>query len=404
MTIGIYLENYRAGGLDRVVIDTVNHWPNSSDNFIIFCNDLHAGLVNLKKDIQRPVTYVTYSSPSYMRRYLKPKRVWLIRQLDRIFYATLGCYITMLWEIPKLASLFKKWKIEALMIHNGGWPAARSSRSAMFAGHLAKAKKILIVIHGLAQKHPFLIRLQEFCLETLLRFLNFTFIAVSIAVKKSLLKFTKLPPAVVVWNGTREPDQKSENTELLKEIRKELGIDSNHFVLGMFGTLEINRGHDFMLKVMKRVVQLHPDTLLLIAGTGTLSEQARIRNLVTQEKLNGEVRLLGFWNDAHQVIRNLDVLVNPVQDTESFGLVALEAMSLKRPVVATRVGGIPEVVQDKVTGFVVDPKDINGFAEKIVELAKNPDLRRYMGEAGYLRFKKNFLASRMVDDYKRLLS
>jgi len=116
------------------------------------------------------------------------------------------------------------------------------------------------------------------------------------------------------------------------------------------------------------------------------------------------VQLIGFRNDVPRLIFACDVVVNAAQAYESFGLVAVEAMALRRPVVASRVGGIPEVVVDGHTGFLIQPNDEVGFAERLATLWKSPELRRQMGEEGFARYASLFRADRMASRYWETLA
>ena len=97
------------------------------------------------------------------------------------------------------------------------------------------------------------------------------------------------------------------------------------------------------------------------------------------------------------------MLVVPPQAYESFGYVAVEAMCCRVPVVVTDVGGLPEVVEDGVCGYVVDQHDRVSFANHIEELLCDETLRKKMGEQGKLRYEKYFSAKRMASEYAELV-
>jgi glycosyltransferase involved in cell wall biosynthesis len=98
----------------------------------------------------------------------------------------------------------------------------------------------------------------------------------------------------------------------------------------------------------------------------------------------------------------VQVLVAPSQSYESFGYTVAEAMACALPAVVTNVGGLPEVVEDGVTGYVVSPQDGREFAAKIVYLLRNEALRHHMGQMGLKRFEEHFLAERMTREYVNL--
>jgi len=94
-----------------------------------------------------------------------------------------------------------------------------------------------------------------------------------------------------------------------------------------------------------------------------------------------------------------DVFVTPSICFDTFGMVNLEAMEHKKPVVATVFGGSPEVVREGETGYLANPFEVEEFAERIGRLLRDPDSRRRMGEAGYLRFQRHFTIERLTAEY-----
>ena len=114
------------------------------------------------------------------------------------------------------------------------------------------------------------------------------------------------------------------------------------------------------------------------------------------------LRLLGFRSDISNLLKQAQLLVVPSRAFESFGLVCVEAITHRCPVVATRVGGIPEVVKDGFGGFTVPLNPIL-FAERIIQLLSDEDLRNKVAEKGYEVFLKNSLPIECVEEYDKPL-
>ena len=119
--------------------------------------------------------------------------------------------------------------------------------------------------------------------------------------------------------------------------------------------------------------------------------------------LNDAVHLMDFRSDLSNLFANTDVLVVSSQSYESFGFTSVEAMAHKVPVVATNIGGIPEVVKNGEGGYCVDYRDTGAFAGAIVRLLKDEGLRREQGEKGFARYQKHFSAARMAGEYAELI-
>lgn len=159
------------------------------------------------------------------------------------------------------------------------------------------------------------------------------------------------------------------------------------------GRLEKQKGLDVAIAAMRLIVDKAPGVQLAIAGSGSLRGEldAQIERL----GLGGSVTLLGRYGDVDELMRNSDAFVHTAR-WEGFGLVLLEAMRAGLPVVATRVGAIPEVVEDGVTGHLVPPDDPRSLADAVLELVRNPSRGHQLGRAGFARLQKHFSPDAMA--------
>jgi L-malate glycosyltransferase len=123
--------------------------------------------------------------------------------------------------------------------------------------------------------------------------------------------------------------------------------------------------------------------------------------LVRDKNLTGDVHFLGKQNQVQELLCCADVLLLP-SDLESFGLVALEAMACGVPCVCSRVGGLPEVIQDGVEGYLVPPRDIATMAARTLDILADSELQRRMGEAGRRRALSQFCSSKIIPQYENL--
>jgi L-malate glycosyltransferase len=142
-----------------------------------------------------------------------------------------------------------------------------------------------------------------------------------------------------------------------------------------------------------------PDARFVIAGEGEL--RPALERQIKEHHLEKHVLLAGFRPDVLSLHKGFDIFVMS-SITEGLGTSLLDAMACGKPIVATRAGGIPEVVVDGETGILVAPRDDRGLASAIVTLLKDESLRRRMGEAGLARVRAHFSAERMVQDTLRV--
>ena len=183
------------------------------------------------------------------------------------------------------------------------------------------------------------------------------------------------------------------------DLRPTLGIAPGTVLIGAVGSLIRRKGHDVLVRAISEVENVH----LLVASDGP--EREPLQALSAELGLASRVHFLGYHEPITDIYRSCDVMVLASR-ADAFGLVLAEAGYSRRPVVATRVGGIPEVVVDGETGFLVPPDDVPALAAAIGRLAADPTLRGRLGAAGRARAEANFSVQRMAaefsDTYERL--
>jgi N-acetyl-alpha-D-glucosaminyl L-malate synthase BshA len=153
-----------------------------------------------------------------------------------------------------------------------------------------------------------------------------------------------------------------------------------------------------VIAVFSRVRKACPAKLLLV-GDGP--ERPKAEWLAETQGVAGDVLFMGKQSDMAPLLSIADILLLP-SENESFGLVALEAMACEVPVIATRIGGIPEVVEDEEDGFLFQLGDVAGMADASIRLVKNPKLRAEMGKSARQHAIRDFCASKIVRHYENL--
>lgn len=157
----------------------------------------------------------------------------------------------------------------------------------------------------------------------------------------------------------------------------------------------VKRVHD-LVYAMKMVLRKAPGARLMLVGDGP--DRISVERLVKRLGLEEHVMLTGFRSDVANLLNCSDVVVL-CSETESAPLTLLEGMSSGLPVIATRVGGIPEIVDDGVNGFLVQSKNPEAIAERVLELNADPELRRRIGEAARARVLERYTAEKVVGQY-----
>lgn len=168
--------------------------------------------------------------------------------------------------------------------------------------------------------------------------------------------------------------------------------------VGYVGRLEPEKGVGCLIDAMSLVRRRHPTAVLIVAGTGSLEQSLKEKSLSVGP---GAVTFTGFAGDVASLYARVHVLVLPSL-YEGLPLSLLEGMAAGRPVVATAVGGIPEVVREGVNGFLVPPDDPRALAEKIEQLLHDPEGRAAMGKAARETVLRHFTADRMIAETEAL--
>lgn len=182
-------------------------------------------------------------------------------------------------------------------------------------------------------------------------------------------------------------------------LRKQLGLADQIKVLGMVARLDPRKGHKDLLSAYSLVIKEMPETVLLIIGDGALRKM--LERETVRLNLAAQVHFLGDRSDILDLLAAIDVYVHS-SVSEGMPNAVMEAMAVAKPVVATRVGGITELVIDKQTGWLVEPGHPTALAERIVFALRHQAEARRMGLAAAERIKIHFSAEKMVMAYHTL--
>jgi len=186
-----------------------------------------------------------------------------------------------------------------------------------------------------------------------------------------------------------------------EECREKLAFLPSEKILLYVGNLEPRKGPDILIKAMPRILKNVYDTKLVIVGDGVMRNE--LNNLAEKLKISERVKFTGFVHKSEKVLyyKSADVLVLPSL-YEVFGIVNLEAMACNVPIVASKIGGIPDVVKDGENGLLVPPRDSEALADAIIYLLKNKDIRERMGENGRKLVEEKYTWKKVAEETDKL--
>lgn len=228
-------------------------------------------------------------------------------------------------------------------------------------------------------------------------------VAVSRDDQRKMVEIERIPPEKTrfIPNGIDlEPPPKDAG----KRIRRELGLGVDQPVIGTVATLRAQKALDVLIEAALILREEFTDLAVLVAGGAdpqAAEEAARLEALVARLGVGETVRFLGPRDDVPSLLAALNVAVIS-SDYEGSPLSAMEYMEAALPVVATRVGGVPDIVVDGETGLLVPPRDPVAIATAVTRLLAEPELARRMGEAGRRRRRAEFDLSATVRRVEQL--
>lgn len=222
-------------------------------------------------------------------------------------------------------------------------------------------------------------------------------LAVSEHIKQVLIQYYEMYPKriEVVPNGINLERFNVQGNETLQKLRYQLGLESSSVIL-CASNLRPEKGVDVLIRSLIKILPRFPYVKCVIVGEGPCASE--LRNLVCELKLEGTVCFTGLRSDVHALMHLAEVVVVPSIWQEPAGLVVIEAMAASKPVVASRVGGIPEYVIHGETGLLVVEDDPQELAQALLSILESKEQARKMGQAGRRRVEQHFTMTAWVNN------
>ena len=296
------------------------------------------------------------------------------------------------FEVIRLAGWLIANRIDLVNTHssNDGWLAGLASRLAF---------KTLIRSRHIEVDYP-----NKFWSSIAFRFLPRFVITTSQVIANRLVEELGVSPQRVACISTGV-DLAKFDPALEGNLREELGISPDVALVGMISVLRSWKGHATFLEAATHLLQSSQRQIrFVIAGDGPGRQE--LTDKIAQQPWKDHVTLLGHRADVPNILASLDILVLPSYAHEGIPQIILQAQAMSRAVVATTVGGIPEVVEDGVTGLLVPPRNAEALAEKIATLLGDPELRSRLGQTARTNIENNHsvdaMGQRLLALYEKL--
>lgn len=223
-------------------------------------------------------------------------------------------------------------------------------------------------------------------------------ISVSNAVKDEIIKreWTAPDKIVTIYNGVRPEDyQYNGSSEDITALKKSFGIEPYEKVIGMMGSFRPVKGHTYLIRAIHEILKSHKNIKVFLAGYNKTAYFQEVRQLISELGLERFFVIPGDVDNITEVLSIFDIFVLPSL-SEGMSNALLEAMSAGKPVIATDVGGNPEVAVKNKTGILIPPEDSHALAKALHELLNGENLCKSMGKAGQMRAHRDFSLSKMI--------
>jgi len=234
--------------------------------------------------------------------------------------------------------------------------------------------------------------------EMITSFMVDHYVTVSESVKRYIIDKSKISAEKisVIYNGV---NIKSQDNSYEQNPKMPFKIENKDRILMTVGRLHKQKGHCYLIQAVSKVRKEFPKVKLLLTGEG--EEENNLKKLVKSLDLTNEVIFAGLSSDIEGILPMAELFILPSL-WEGFPNALLEAMAAGKPVVATKVGGIPEIVVHGETGILIPPRDTDALAIAIIDLLQNRLKEKDMGEAGRIRAAKRFSIYKMIEKTENL--
>lgn len=382
MRIAVYWKQHSWGGVDIHLLNLLKNWPNEKDKFTIIHNEGNQGVKHIIDELTeiKAVSFVSFKS---IFDYQKKKILRLL-----LYFAK----PILFWiSVHQAKSLFSKYgPFDVVLSDSGGYPVYECI-SAIIAASKLEIPKRMLYIHYAPPKPPVLMETFEWLIDRMLCKYATDIVANSLATRKTLVDrrwfSTELNPIRVIYPGVDISSNEMENPHHI--LRKKFSLGDS-LLIGMMGRVERYKGHEDLIIGFSLLPKKYRSNLKLVfIGSGEEQEIHRLDKLAQNLCVEKSVVFTGYIpGNPLASISQLDLLAGINKDFEGFGLTIAEAMAVGVPIMATRVGAIPEFVNEQI-GTLVNPESPDEITEALKCFVDNRELFR----------KKSVLAKKAIKRY-----
>jgi glycosyltransferase involved in cell wall biosynthesis len=311
----------------------------------------------------------------------------------------LGIKVIYLNSAPRLFNIILVWKVFCILRKLEIDILHTSLFYANFFGRVASLTRKIPITITEERSMYYEKKIYHVWIDRLLARFTDKIIVCSMSVLNFTMKQEKIPfeKFYLIYNGVDEDRFSISSSK--SELRRRYGFSADQFIIGTVGSIIPKKGHKFLIEAARNFCPQMPDCKVLIVGEG--SSKKDLEDLVQKENLTDFFVFMGARKDIPELMKLMDVFVlSSLQ--EGFPRVLVEAMYMGLPVIASSVSGVPELVLDGETGFLVPPGNSKSICEKVLILNSDNDLRNKMGTKARERIQERFLSKHYLNKLEAL--
>lgn len=392
MNILVWNECYVSGGADWSLIDLISEWPNKDDKFTVYINQTHEGLELVTEKLQGKAEVKTYRSwLEYGNNLDVSGKVNKIKRKLYLLFGLLNSYFSYRKMI--------KQPYDLLLVNNGGYPGGLSN----FLIGIILRKKVplrLMIVRNYPPCHYKKNLIMQFARYVTQKCFD-KVITVSYSLQKDMLENTGISKnqLMTIHNGISMTNKVTGVLDIQLQV-----IPEGVLLVGIIGNTETRKGHAILFQAWTKIAKDFPSARLVIAASSKTGNKVELLKLADKLNLSSSLIWVEFSRNIGLIYQKLDIVVMPSLEYESFGRIAVEAMAFKKPIIASRVGGLPEIIQHNHNGLLFEKGNVDELYQGLKTLLIDRDLRMRLSQNGYVTYFENFTAEKMSKKYHQLIS
>ena len=382
-TIGIIWENLEFGGVSTFLENLINSQSFKLVNFVIFTNKSNLDSARIKKNFKNKNVKIVYFNSLNTLQFNN----YLLKVLYLI-----GRPIFFIFSILQFLILLRNYTFDIFIANCGGFGNFRSEIAALISCKILRYPIKTLLIHHSYTKPifwKFLIDIIDLYISRIIT----NFIFVSRATKNNIKKNTKLlsgnKPFEIIYQGIEVLKDKKSNYLLSKIFKK--NKKKNIVKIGMLSRIEPNKGQSDLIAAVKEISpDLRKNIKIYLIGSGQKNYIEKIRLEIKSNSLEDLFNITGYIDcNSLNIISELDLLVSLTKDFEGFGITCAQGLLIKKPILATNVGAIPEFLNNQ-NARLINPSNKEEIKKAIIDFLKNKNKWKKKAANGSRKIKEKF--------------